>query len=147
MKILILHGPNLNLLGKREEKHYGTGSPEELKKILSGQFPEIQFDWFQSNHEGALIDRIHQAIDEKYQGLIVNFGGLTHSSVSLRDALHLLPHNVIEVHLSNIHARESFRHTSITAGACIGQISGFGFWGYKMAAETLERMYRKETIK
>ncbi|MEX0681736.1 MAG: type II 3-dehydroquinate dehydratase [Balneolales bacterium] len=137
MKILVIHGPNLNMLGRREEEHYGSGDLEDLKKMLSDRFPEHQFEFFQSNHEGELIIRIHQAVDQSYDGIIVNFGGLTHSSVSLRDALSLLSQDKIEVHLSNIHAREPFRHTSLTGGVCRGMISGFGFYGYVMAVEAL----------
>lgn len=137
MKILILHGPNLNMLGRREKEHYGSERQQDLPKMLSDRFPDCRFELYQSNHEGELITRIHQAVDEPYDGIIVNFGGLTHTSVSLRDALSLLPQERIEVHLSNIHARESFRHTSLTAGVCRGLISGFGFFGYIMAVEAL----------
>jgi len=137
MNILILHGPNLNMLGRREKQFYGTGDLEDLKKMLNDRFSDDQFEFFQSNHEGELLDRIHKAVDESWDGVIVNFGGLTHSSVALRDALTLLPQEKIEVHLSNIHARESFRHTSLTGGVCRGMISGFGFFGYTMAVEAL----------
>ncbi len=138
MNVLILHGPNLNMLGRREKEHYGSGDQEDLKKTLSKHFPDYRFELFQSNYEGELLERIHQAVEESYDGIIVNFGGLTHTSVSLRDALTLLPKQPVEVHLSNIHARESFRHTSLTGGVCRGLISGFGFFGYVMAVEALE---------
>lgn len=138
MKFLILHGPNLNMLGRREKQHYGAGDQQELEKLLHDRFPGDRFEFFQSNHEGELIDRIHKAVDEIRDGVIVNFGGLTHSSVSLRDALTLLPQEKVEVHLSNIHARETFRHTSLTGGVCRGLISGFGFFGYIMAVEALK---------
>jgi len=138
MKILILHGPNLNMLGQREKEHYGSGSQDELVSMLEQRFPQKRFELFQSNHEGDLVDRVHKAVTESYDGIIVNFGGLTHSSVSLRDALTLLPKAPVEVHLSNIHARESFRHTSLTGGVCLGLISGFGFFGYVMAVEALD---------
>ncbi|MBP3193450.1 type II 3-dehydroquinate dehydratase [Natronogracilivirga saccharolytica] len=137
MNILILHGPNLNMLGHREKKHYGSGGQDDLMDLLVETFPEVTFNLFQSNNEGELIDRIHAARDESIDGIIVNFGGLTHTSVSLRDALTLLPQDKIEVHLSNIHARESFRHTSLTGGVCRGMISGFGFSGYVMAVRAL----------
>ncbi len=137
MKILILHGPNLNMLGRREKEHYGSGSQEDLQRTLSERFPDCTFELFQSNHEGELVDRIHRAVEESYDGIIVNFGGLTHTSVSIRDALSLLPEKPVEVHLSNIHAREPFRHTSLTGGVCRGMISGFGFYGYIMAVEAL----------
>ena len=139
MNILILHGPNLNMLGRREKEHYGSGDQNELEHMLSEQYPEFRFELFQSNHEGTLVDRIHKAVDEEFDGVIVNFGGLTHTSVVLRDALSLLPQEKVEVHLSNIHAREPFRHTSLTGGVCRGLISGFGFYGYVMAVEALRQ--------
>lgn len=137
MNILILHGPNLNMLGRREKEHYGSGDQQELLRMLEERFPDSCFELFQSNHEGELVDRIHSAVDQDYAGIVVNFGALTHTSVALRDALTLLSGDRIEVHLSNIHARESFRHTSLTAGVCRGMISGFGFQGYVMAVEAL----------
>ena len=139
MNILILHGPNLNMLGRREKEHYGSGDQNELEHMLSERYPEFRFELFQSNHEGKLVDRIHEAVDEDYEGVIVNFGGLTHTSVVLRDALSLLPQEKVEVHLSNIHAREPFRHTSLTGGVCRGMISGFGLYGYVMAVEALRQ--------
>jgi len=139
MNILILHGPNLNMLGRREKEHYGSGDQNELEYMLSERYPEFRFELFQSNHEGKLVDRIHKAVDEEFDGVIVNFGGLTHTSVVLRDALSLLPQEKVEVHLSNIHAREPFRHTSLTGGVCRGLISGFGFYGYVMAVEALRQ--------
>lgn len=145
MNILILHGPNLNMLGRREKEHYGTGDEQALLALLRQRFPHVQFTLFQSNHEGQLVDRIHQAVNESWHGIIVNFGGLTHTSVSLRDALSLLPEKPVEVHLSNIHAREPFRHTSLTAGACRGQISGFGFEGYAMAVQSFEPIHPNKT--
>ncbi len=139
MNILILHGPNLNMLGRREKEHYGSGDQEELQGLLADRFPDVRFEFFQSNHEGELVDRIHKAVEQEYDGVVVNFGGLTHTSVVLRDALSLLPQERIEVHLSNIHARESFRHTSLTGGVCRGMISGFGFYGYVMAVDALSQ--------
>ncbi|MFO8030813.1 MAG: type II 3-dehydroquinate dehydratase [Cyclonatronaceae bacterium] len=140
MNILILHGPNLNMLGRREEKHYGRGDEKELRHMLADRYPEFRFELFQSNHEGELVERIHKAADEAFDGIIINPGGLTHTSVILRDALSLLPQERIEVHLSNIHARESFRHTSLTGGVCRGIVSGFGFFGYVMAVEALRQI-------
>lgn len=139
MNILILHGPNLNMLGRREKEHYGSGDQQELMSMLRERFPDVTFELFQSNHEGELAERIHRAVDEPIDGVIVNFGGLTHTSVTLRDALSLLPQDRVEVHLSNIHAREPFRHTSLTGGVCRGMISGFGFFGYVMAVEALHQ--------
>lgn len=135
LKLLILHGPNLNMLGQRPDEHYGNESQDDLLEMLKKRFPDCDIQLFQSNYEGELVDRIQQAVHEFFDGIIVNFGGLTHSSVSLRDALELLEQEKIEVHLSNIHARESFRHVSLTAGRCRGLISGFGFFGYIMAVQ------------
>lgn len=145
MKILILHGPNLNMLGRREKEHYGSGDQLELMRLLEESFPHDTFELFQSNFEGELAERIHRAIDEPFDAVIVNFGGLTHTSVTLRDALSLMPQDLVEVHLSNIHARESFRHTSLTGGVCRGMISGFGFYGYQMAVNALHHHHNHNT--
>lgn len=143
MKIAVINGPNLNMLGKREARHYGTGTLSELMETLKSTHPTHQFLFFQSNHEGELVDFIQKrATDNDIDALIGNFGGLTHTSVSVRDALALLHIPKIEVHLSNIHAREEFRHTSITAGACNGVIAGFGFQSYHLAVKALEAMQK-----
>ncbi len=133
MHILILNGPNLNLLGTREPGIYGSGSLSDLEKDLQVSFPDVAFAFFQSNHEGALIDRLHEARAEKVNGIVFNPGGFTHSSVALRDAVSAVMLPVIEVHLSNVHAREAFRRKSLLAPVCIGQISGLGRIGYHLA--------------
>ena len=133
MNLLILNGPNLNLLGTREPATYGAATLAEVEEGLRRAFPEVAFSFFQSNHEGALIDRLHEAHAERVAGVVFNPGGYTHTSVALRDAVAAVDVPVVEVHLSNVHAREPFRHRSLTAAACAGQISGLGVHGYHLA--------------
>jgi 3-dehydroquinate dehydratase-2 len=138
MKILVLHGPNLNLLGEREPEIYGRTTLAEidagLRELAAKRGAEV--DCFQSNHEGALIDRI-QAARRTHQAIVITPGGLTHSSVALRDALAATGLPIVEVHLSNIHARESFRRRSFVAPIALGQISGLGAKGYELAVDAL----------
>lgn len=131
MKILVINGPNLNLLGKREPEVYGTESLEDIMDWLSTQpeAEEHQITWFQSNHEGDLIDRIHGAMDET-DGIIINPGALTHYSYALRDALAGVNIPAVEVHLSDIHNREVFRKISVIKDVCLKQISGLGKYSY-----------------
>jgi 3-dehydroquinate dehydratase-2 len=138
-RILVLQGPNLNLLGTREPQTYGRQTLEDIHAGLTELAAELQvdIDFFQSNHEGALIDRIHQAWREKIDGIIINPGGLTHTSVALRDALAGVAIPTIEVHLSNIHSRESFRHHSFIAPIAVAQLCGFGAAGYGLALRGL----------
>ena len=131
MNFLVLNGPNLNLLGEREPDTYGTQSLDELHAELEAAFPDAALSFFQSNHEGALIDRLHEA--RSADGIAFNPGGFTHTSVALRDAVAALDAPVIEVHLSNVSAREDFRRRSLVAPACAGQISGLGCAGYHLA--------------
>ena len=141
-KILCLNGPNLNRLGKREVDVYGTETYEALENLVVewGGKLGITVECRQSNHEGVLIDSLHEAFDAGFAGVLMNPAALTHSSYSLRDAIaSISPVPVVEVHISNIHARESFRHQSITAPVCIGQISGFGFDGYYLGLLALVR--------
>ncbi|MFC1556708.1 type II 3-dehydroquinate dehydratase [candidate division KSB1 bacterium] len=137
-RVLVLHGPNLNLLGEREPDIYGKRTLEEInseiKKYASPH--NIECSFFQSNHEGALIDTIHE-FRNKISGLIINPAGLTHTSVSLRDALSALECPVIEVHLSNIHAREKFRRSSYISSVSTGVICGFGIHSYILAMDAL----------
>lgn len=134
MKLLVLNGPNLNLLGEREPGVYGSETLADIEQRLKTIFSGFEFEFFQTNHEGSLIEYLHRAHREAFDGVILNAGGYTHTSVALRDAIAAIKPPVVEVHLSNIHARESFRHTSIIAPVCVGQISGFGAASYILAA-------------
>ncbi|WP_438315102.1 type II 3-dehydroquinate dehydratase [Candidatus Caldatribacterium sp. SIUC1] len=136
MKLLCLLGPNLNLLGEREKDVYGQVSFEELVQLLQKEAAQrgIELEVFQSNHEGALIDKIHEARG-KWDGIILNPGAYTHYSIALRDAIKAVNVPTVEVHMSNIYAREEFRHRSVTAPVCWGQITGFAHLGYILAME------------
>ncbi len=136
MKILILNGPNLNLQGRRDTKVYGTQTFEEFFAALEQEFPEIEFSYFQSNLEGALIDHIQQA-EGTVDGVVLNAGGYTHTSVALRDAVAAVSVPVVEVHISSILAREEFRHTSLLAPVVKGSIMGFGLASYRLGVEAL----------
>jgi 3-dehydroquinate dehydratase-2 len=146
--ILVLHGPNLNLLGTREPHIYGQTTLREIDLDLAGRAAELGLavETFQSNHEGALVDRVQQA-RETAAGIIVNAGGLTHTSVALRDAIAAVKLPTVEVHLSNLYAREEFRHRSLLAPICTGQIAGLGAMGYRLALEALARLLREEQAK
>ncbi|NBB74907.1 MAG: type II 3-dehydroquinate dehydratase [Bacteroidetes bacterium] len=135
MNLLVLNGPNLNLLGTREPATYGTATLATLEQDLRQAFPDVAFTFVQSNHEGELIDRLHAAHEEAVSGVVFNPGGYTHTSVALHDAVAAIDPPVVEVHLSNIHAREAFRHTSRVAPACAGQIAGLGPAGYHLAVQ------------
>lgn len=137
MRILIINGPNLNLLGAREPGIYGSRTLEEMEQDLRGAFPDADLEFFHSNHEGAMIDRLHQAGADGLAGVVMNPGGYSHTSVALRDAVASIDVPVIEVHLSNIHAREPFRNHSVVAGACAGVIAGLGASGYRLAIQHL----------
>ena len=136
MKILILNGPNLNLLGKREPEVYGTKNFEEYYDELRKEFNTVQLEYFQSNVEGELINKLHEA-GFSYDGIIFNPGGYTHTSVAIGDAVAGIITPVIEVHISNVFAREEFRHTSFVAKHAKGSIIGLGLNGYRLAIEAL----------
>lgn len=136
MKILIINGPNLNLLGVREKGIYGDSSFENYYQTLKARYPQVEFDYFQSNHEGALIDEIHrQGFD--VDGIVLNAGAYTHTSIAIADAIRAVKSPVVEVHISNVHSRESYRHVSMIAPACKGVIAGFGLDSYRLAVEAL----------
>jgi 3-dehydroquinate dehydratase-2 len=139
LKLLVINGPNLNRLGLREPAIYGSKTLTDLEKdlLIFGETERIEITCFQSNHEGDLIDAIHEA-DAQYEGIVLNPGAFTHYSYAIRDAIASVSVPVIEVHISNVHAREEFRHTSVTAPVTIGQIIGLGFKGYELAMLALK---------
>lgn len=132
MKILIINGPNLNLLGTREKSIYGEQSFEEFFLTLQKAHEGLELSYYQSNVEGELINKLHE-VGFSYDGIILNAGGYTHTSVAINDAIAAISAPVVEVHISNIHAREEFRHTSLITANCAGMITGFGLQGYEMA--------------
>ena len=136
MKIAIINGPNLNLLGKREPEVYGKQNFEQYFEGLQTQFPEVQFDYYQSNVEGELINKL-QEFGFTHQGIIINPGGYTHTSVAIGDAIAAITAPVIEVHISNVHAREDFRKISHVSAKCKGTIAGLGLKGYELALRSL----------
>ncbi|GHB64896.1 type II 3-dehydroquinate dehydratase [Persicitalea jodogahamensis] len=141
-KILILNGPNLNLLGKREPSIYGSQSFEDYFELLIKTFPEAELHYFQSNHEGELLDKIHDT-GFSFDGLVINAGAFTHTSVALADALSAVPMPAVEVHISNIHKREAFRHHSFLSSRCHGMICGLGLQGYDLAIRYLLNLNAK----
>lgn len=132
MKIIIINGPNLNLLGTREPEIYGNQTFEAYFETLRAKFDQMELNYFQSNYEGALIDKLHE-VGFSYDGIIVNLAGYTHTSVALADAISAINTPVVEVHISNIHAREAFRTHTYTGGKAKGIISGLGLKGYELA--------------
>lgn len=145
IKVLVLNGPNLNLLGKREPDIYGSASLSDLEKSLKalGETSGVEVTCFQSNSEGQLIDRLHQANEDEVDGIVFNPGAFTHYSYALRDAIAGIIPPVIEVHISNIHARESFRHVSVISPVTSGQIIGLGFKGYELALQALAGLVKE----
>jgi len=133
-RIIIINGPNLNLLGKREPEVYGSQDFESYLSVLIKIYGEVRLEYYQSNVEGELINKLHE-VGFSFDAIILNPGGYTHTSVALADAIAAITTPVIEVHISNLYAREEFRHTSLTGAHCAGIISGFGLRGYEMALE------------
>ncbi|MEI7883966.1 MAG: type II 3-dehydroquinate dehydratase [Clostridia bacterium] len=146
MKILIINGPNLNLLGIREPEKYGNDSLDNINAYLSADVlinhPDIELSFYQSNHEGEILDKIHGARGE-FDGIIINAGAYTHYSYALRDAIAAILLPVIEVHLTNIHSREDFRKTSVLSAVCLGSINGFGKYSYRLAIEALALRFKE----
>ena len=147
MKIMIINGPNLNMLGIREKNIYGTFTYEDLCKYIE-TYPnykekDINFTFLQTNHEGEIVDYLHKAYTEKYDGIVLNAGGYTHTSVAIHDAIKAVSIPIVEVHISNIHAREEFRKVCMTSPACVGQITGLGKLGYVLAVVYLTEERKK----
>jgi len=140
--IHVINGPNLNMLGKREPEIYGVLTLDQINEELEKRADALglSLNFFQSNHEGLILDFIHLAFEHGSAGVIINPGALTHTSVALRDAMSMLSCPIVEVHLSNIHKRETFRHTSMIAGIATGQLTGFGHYGYHMALDFLHSL-------
>ncbi|MGN0258013.1 MAG: type II 3-dehydroquinate dehydratase [Bacteroides sp.] len=136
MKIQIINGPNINLLGKREPGIYGSTSFEDYLVKLRLRYPQVDIDYYQSNVEGFMIDKIHE-VGFSYDGIILNAGAYTHTSIALQDAIRAVTTPVVEVHISNVHSREEFRHRSMISAACKGVILGFGLDSYRLALEAL----------
>lgn len=140
-RILILNGPNLNLQGRRDREVYGTGTFGELLESLRGLYPQTEFELVQSNIEGELIDAVQRS-EESFDGVVLNAGGYTHTSVALRDAIAAVSTPVVEVHISSILAREEFRHVSMIAPVCRGSIMGFGLDSYRLGVEALNEILK-----
>ena len=134
-KIQIINGPNLNLLGKREPTVYGNASFEGYLERLRERYPQCEISYYQSNIEGEMINKIHE-IGFTYDGIVLNAGAYTHTSIALRDAIKAVTTPVVAVHISNVHARESFRHVSMISAVCVGVIAGFGLDSYRLAIES-----------
>jgi 3-dehydroquinate dehydratase-2 len=145
--VLVIHGPNLNMLGQREPEIYGRETLDDIDRSLveRGEQLGLSVETFQSNHEGAIVEKIQEAFCAT-NGLIINPAAYTHTSVAIRDALLLLDIPIVEIHLSNIYKREPFRHKSMSAGVATGQITGFGAYGYLMALEALSRMISSSSV-
>jgi 3-dehydroquinate dehydratase-2 len=137
MRILIINGPNLNFLGKREPKTYGALTLWDLENRLKEQFPKVTLEFYQSNSEGAIIDFLQKAMDGSIAGVVLNAGAYSHYSYAIRDAIAMLPVPVVEVHISNTYAREEFRRSSVFSAVCKGVIAGLGTDGYALAVEYL----------
>ena len=142
MKIQIINGPNINLLGKREPEIYGTRSFDDYLVELRKAHPDVEIDYFQSNVEGVMIDKI-QEVGFDYDGIVLNAGAYTHTSIALQDAIRAIKAPVIEVHISNVHQREEFRHKSMISCVCLGVICGFGLDSYSLAVEALLKRHKR----
>jgi len=144
MKILVLNGPNLNLLGERDKSQYGTATLSDIENLLKESFPDLNFIFLQSNHEGDLVEAVQSARTGTIDAIVANWGGFTHSSVAIHDALELLNIPKVEVHLSNIHAREEFRERSVTGKAMDGIITGFGADSYLLGVDAALKLLKRK---
>lgn len=142
MKIQIINGPNLNLLGKRETSIYGSQSFDEFFQTLQARFPAIELSYYQSNVEGEIVNKLHE-VGFSFDGIIINAGAYTHTSVAIHDAIGGINTPVAEVHISNVYAREEFRHKSLITSKCVGMLTGFGMEGYAMAINFLINKEKK----
>ncbi len=143
MHILVIHGPNLNLLGARKPDIYGHRSLDEVNRYISEYFKRIQLEFFQSNHEGHIIERLHEA-PKQYGGVVINPGAYGHYAYAIRDAIEAIELPVVEVHISNIAARESFRRESVISAVCKGTVSGFGIYGYILAVQAIAHELKRQ---
>lgn len=139
MKILVLNGPNINLLGKREPEIYGGRSFEDYYQELKAMYPAVEFDYYQSNVEGEIVNKIHE-VGFDWDGIVLNAGAYTHTSVAIHDAIKAVTAPVVETHISNVYKREEFRHKSIISSACVGVIGGFGLDSYRLGVEALLKL-------
>lgn len=138
MKIQIINGPNLNLLGKRETSIYGSQSFDDFLEKLRARFPAVELFYYQSNVEGEIVNKLHE-VGFTFDGIVINAGAYTHTSIAIHDAIGGITTPVVEVHISNVHAREEFRHKSLITSKCVGMLTGFGMEGYAMALSYLLR--------
>lgn len=143
MRIQIINGPNINLLGKREPSIYGAVSFEDYLLTLRSLYPQVQIEYYQSNVEGEMINKLHE-VGFDYDGIVLNAGAYTHTSIALQDAIRAIKTPVIEVHISNVHKREEFRHKSMISCACLGVICGFGLNSYRLGIEALLDYNKKD---
>lgn len=149
MRILVLHGVNLNMFGKRDPSQYGTATLADIDAALQSLAQELgaTVECFQTNHEGLMVERIHQALGEGVDAVVVNAGAWTHYSYAIADALAILPVPVVEVHMSNVHAREAFRHQSVLSPVCAGSVCGFGVESYLLGLRAAQSLAAKATNK
>lgn len=145
MKIQIINGPNLNLLGKREKSIYGTQPFEVFLEALKKRFPEMELQYYQSNVEGEIVNKLHE-VGFDFDGIVLNGGAYTHTSIAIHDAIAGIQTPVVEVHISNIYAREEFRHISLITSKCVGLITGFGLEGYALALEYFRNQHSQKNL-
>lgn len=149
MRILVLHGVNLNMFGKRDPNQYGTATLADIDAALQTLAQELgaSVECFQTNHEGLMVERVHQALGDGFDAVVINAGAWTHYSYAIADALAILPVPVVEVHMSNVHAREAFRHHSVLSPVCAGSVCGFGVESYLLGLRAAQSLAAKATIK